>query len=109
MEALRLVQNDTLPAIALRLTDAVTGAVVDVSAGTTTITAHIRAAGSTTIKESIAMTKPNGGTDGIVSLAWTGTALDTAGDYEAEIEVSYNGSKQTIFDVIPLKIRPQFA
>ena len=109
MESLKLVQNDTLPAVSLRLTDAVTGAVLDVSAATTTVTAHIRAAGSSTLKESIVLTKPNGGTDGVVSLTWTATALDTAGDYEAEIEISFNGSKQTVFDVIPMNIRPQFA
>lgn len=109
MEALRLVQNDRLPDIQLRLTDAVTGAVIDLSAVTTTITAHVRASGSTTIKESIALTKPNGGSDGVVKLSWTATALDTAGDYEAELEISYDGNKQTLFDVIPLVIRPQFA
>lgn len=109
MEALRLVQNDRLPDVQLRLTDAVTGAVIDISTGTTTVTAHIRAAGSTTIKESIALTKPNGGSDGVVRLSWTATALDTAGDFEAELEIDYNGSKQTLFDVIPITIRPQFA
>lgn len=103
------MQGDRLPSVSLRLTDAKTGAVTDVSAGTTTVTAHIRAAGSTAIKESIQLTKPNGGADGVVNLAWTATALDTAGDYEAELEIDYNGSKQTLFDVIPIIIRPQFA
>lgn len=109
MEPLRLVQNDRLPAVSLRLTDATTGAVMDLSAGTTTVTAHIRAAGETTIKESIVLTKPSGGTDGVVSLAWTATALDTSGEYEAEIEINFNGSKQTVYDVLPLIIRPHFA
>lgn len=109
MEPLRLVQLDVQPTVLLRLTDAATGAILDVSAATTTITAHIRAAGDTTLKESIPLAKPNGGVDGIVSLSWTATALDTAGEYEAEIEISFNSSKQTIYDVLPLSIRPQFA
>ena len=109
MEPIRLVQGDRLPTVSLRLTDAVTGAVTDVSGGSTTLLAHIRASGSTTVKESISLTKPNGGSDGVVSLAWTATALDTAGEFEAELEINYNGTKQTLFDIIPLIIRPQFA
>lgn len=109
MEPLRLVQGDTRPTVSLRLTDATTGAITDVSDALTVITAHIRAAGDTTIKESIVLTKPNGGSDGIVSLAWTATALDTAGEYEAEIEIDFDGSSQTIYDVMPMSIRPQFA
>lgn len=108
MEPLRLVQNDTLPTVSLRLTDVVTGAVLNVSAATTTITARIREAGSNTVKESIPMTKPNGGVDGVVAIVWTATALNTPGEFEVEVELNFNGYTQTVYDVIPMKIRPQF-
>lgn len=108
MEPLYLVQNDRLPAVLLRLTNKRTGAVIDLSAGTTTVQARLRAAGSSALKETIAMTKPNGGADGVARLDWSATALDTPGDFEAEIEVSFDGQMQTVYDVLPLNIRPQF-
>ncbi|OZB37534.1 MAG: hypothetical protein B7X50_12370 [Alishewanella sp. 34-51-39] len=57
-----------------------------------------------------------GGVNALRSYAQKGTtqalvvgALDTAGEYEAEIEIDFDGSSQTIYDVMPMSIRPQFA
>lgn len=35
--------------------------------------------------------------DGTVSYAWTGTDTDTAGEYDAEFEVTYAGGEQETF------------
>ncbi|MBT9168201.1 MAG: hypothetical protein DDT19_01546 [Syntrophomonadaceae bacterium] len=108
MEVLTLVQNDRRPVVRLRLTDSHTGGLLDLSSPVTTVRAMLRAAGSTILKETIPMTKPNGGIDGVVEIPWSAVSLDTAGDFEVEVEINFNGITHTVYDVISLKIRPQF-
>jgi hypothetical protein len=42
-----------------------------------------------------------------VRLTWGATSLDTPGDYQAEIEIDWNGSKQTVPDLIAFNVRPK--
>lgn len=108
-EAIKLVQSDNLPEITLTLTDTNTGAPLDLSVSTTTVTVHFRALGSTSIIASLPCTKTNGGADGVVKFYFPGGTLDVeAGPYEGEIEISFNGQKHTVYDLLKFKVREDF-
>lgn len=122
----KLVKDDTGPPLIFSLTDDFTGAPIDLSAGTTSLVFKMRAVGSTTIKETISMTKLTGllNSDGTVTttapydvagyggrcqLSWNSTALDTVGEFEGEIEITYAGPiVQTVYNLVKISIRADF-
>lgn len=106
--AIKLVANDTKPTINVTLTDAVTGSPIDVSAVTTLVKVYFRAAGTTTLLSTITCTKTDG-VNGKVAFDFSGGVLTdlTAGAYEGEIEVDFNGAKHTIFDKLKFRVRDQ--
>lgn len=106
---INLVKNDNLPQITLTLTDSNTGTAIDVSAATTTVQVRLRAQGGTTVLATLACSKPNGGGDGKVMFFFPGNTLDVAaGVYEGEIELDFNGLKQTVYDLLRFRIREDF-
>lgn len=106
---INLVRNDNLPEVTLTLTDNATKLPIDLSASTTTVVVRLRAVGGVTVLATLNCTKPNGGADGKVSFFFPGTTLDLeAGVYEGEIEISFNGLKQTIFDLLRFRLRDDF-
>ncbi len=122
----KLVKDDTGPPLIFSLTDEFTGNPIDLSAGTTSMLFKMRAVGSTTIKASISMTKLVGlqnsdgtvtttapydvaGAGGRCQVTWTSTALDTAGEYEGEIEITFAGPiVQTVYNLVKISIRADF-
>lgn len=124
-EKIKLVQGDTKPALIVSLTDESTGAPIDVSGATTRL--KFRAAGGTTILSTLTATKLGGrvltdgtvdatppydipGKGGRVQFNWTPGSLDVdPGDYEGEIEITYDDSTvQTVYDVLKFKVREDF-
>lgn len=121
-----LVQSDTGPQLIVSLTDDFTGNPMDLSNSGTTINFIMRAAGTTTIKETLVMGKLIGlqNTDGSVTTSppynvpgaggrcavnWSSTALNTAGEFEGEVQVNLNtGVTQTVYKTIKLTIRASF-
>jgi len=103
------VENDRKPDVFFALKDGA-GAAIDVSAGTTSIGfryRQINTHSATPAKGVIALTKANGGTDGVVKLEWGATSLSVPGDYNAEIEIDWNGLKQTVPSIIEYNVRPK--
>ncbi len=50
------------------------------------------------------------GKGGRVQVVWAADALDAAGKYEAEIEITFgDGTKQTVYQRIPITVREQLA
>lgn len=115
-----LVANDTAPPITMTLRDSntaapgqtldpeneLTWAPIDLTGAT--VLFKIRATGATVIKETLAgtLTDP---VNGEVVLVWSPTALDTAGVFEVEVEVTYpDTTVQTVVELIRLKIREDF-
>lgn len=103
------VEGDRKPDVYFALKDG-DGAAIDVSAATASVAFRYRQVnvqGGTPAMGSIALTKPNGGADGVVKLEWGATDLGTPGDYNAEIEISWDGLKQTVPAIIEYNVRPK--
>jgi hypothetical protein len=104
---IKLVQGDNLPYIRLTLKNA-DDTPLDVSGGVVNV--YFRAKDTTTILSTISCTKPNGGTDGVVVFNFSGNTLNVdPGYYEGEVEVNFNGVKQTVYDPLQFQVRAQFA
>ncbi len=109
MDPIKLVANDDLPDLIGQLTDTVTGLPLDVSNPTTLIYAKFRAKNTDTVLFTQACTKIGDGSSGQWRLAWPalGLAVD-AGKFEMELYLDFNGKTQTVYDLIPFKIRDDF-
>lgn len=115
---LDLVANDSLPSLAITLRNANTGEkddpetwdAIDVSDPSTVVYMKFRKQGETAIIDTMTCVNETDGTDGKVVLVWSATALQglTAGLYEGEIYIDFNGSIQTVYDVVRFNIREDF-
>lgn len=124
-EKIKLVQGDTKPALVVSLTDETSGAAIDVSNATTRL--KFRAVGDSTVLTTLVAAKlggylqPDGtiistppydipGKGGRVQFNWTPGSLDVEpGDYEGEIEITYDDNTiQTVYDVLKFKVRQEF-
>lgn len=121
---IEVVQNDTRPNVVINMTDKFTDLPIDISG--TTVVVKLRIVGTTAIKEtlvctllpgllqddgSISTTAPYNtpGKGGRFVIVWSNTALNTAADMEAEIVVTYgDGTVQTNFDILKIKVRSAF-
>lgn len=109
-EKIKLVQGDTFPSIKLTLTDPINGAVIDLSDESAVVYVHFRAVGSTGVLSTITCTNESDGTDGEVRFDFSGGVLNVpAGPYEGEIEISFNGSLQTVYEKLKFYVREDFA
>lgn len=109
MSVIKLVQGDNLPEVTLTLIDRQTGDPLDLSAATTTVVVKLRAATGTTVLSTLSCSKPNGGADGVVKFYFPASTLDIpAGNYQGEIEISYNGQFLTVFDLLQFVLRAEF-
>jgi hypothetical protein len=106
-EKIKLVQGDTLPQVLVTLTDEVTGLPVDVTGAAAVM--RFRAAGTTTLRDTLVGSILNGA-NGQVVFSWGPTTLDVdPGDYEGEVEVTFsNGARQTVYDLLKFKVREDF-
>ncbi len=108
-EKIKLVRNDTRPALAVTITDRETGLPVDVTGATVRL--KFRAVGATALAASL-VAIPVAPASGSVLFDWTDepTALaGPAGDYEGEIETTFaDGSVQTVFEVLRFRMREDF-
>lgn len=117
---LNLVTGDTLPELTFTLKDsntAATGFTLDEDNDDTwapinltgaTVRLRIREVGSTTVKSTLTCSVTNA-TGGKVATDFPTGTLDTAGTFEAELEITFSdGGKQTVNDLIKLKVRSDF-
>jgi hypothetical protein len=109
MSTIKLVQGDNLPQVTLTLTDLQTGEPLNLSASTTTVVVKLRALGGTTVLSTLSCVKTNGGLDGVIMFYFPANTLDIpAGQYQGEIEISYNGQFLTVFDLLQFTLRAEF-
>jgi hypothetical protein len=120
-DAIKLVRGDTLPQVNMTLRDsntAATGAVLDATDSSTwapidltgaTIKLKLRPKGSSVVKEVLDMFIIGDPTEGSVFMGWTSTALDTAGEFTGEVEVTYgNGDIVTVFKQLRFIVREDY-
>lgn len=105
-----LVAGDNLPAVQVLLTDEATGNPLNMSAAGTTVTVKMREAGTTNVIATIPGNfDATNGADGIFTFAFAGETLQVGpGIYEFEIIVNWNGSTQTVFDILRARVRAAF-
>lgn len=107
-EKIKLVQNDTRPVLVCTITDDTTGDPVVVTGATPRL--YVRAVGSTTLQATVTGAVTDGA-NGVVAFypALAPEMLDTAGDFEGEIEITFSdGQIQTLYDLLKFKIRKDF-
>lgn len=120
-DTINLVVGDTLPEVTVTLRDsnkAATGQTLDENDSTTwdpinlsgaTVRMRIRKVGSTTVSSTLTMTIVGAATDGKAATNFPSGTLDEAGLFEAEVEITYSdGNKQTVNDLLKLKVRDDF-
>jgi len=120
-DTINLVVGDTLPEITVTLRDsnkAASGQTLDpensetwdpINLTNATVVMRIRKVGSTTVASTLTMTVPTPSTEGKAFTNFPAGTLTEAGVFEAEVEISYSsGGKQTVNDLLKLKIREDF-
>lgn len=107
-ERIKLVQGDTRPQLQLTLTDEGTGTAIDITNAVCTM--KFRAAGETTVLDTLTGAVTNG-PQGVVVFLWNSTTLDVpAGDYEGEVSVEFpnGGGLQTVYEILKFRLREDF-
>ena len=108
-DIIRLVKGDELPNIIITLTDDVANTVLDVSASSTIVKVKFKAVGGTSTLSTITCSNLTDGSDGKVQFNFANNVLDVdPGEYEGEIVVDFNGSVQTVYDVLKFRVRSNF-
>jgi hypothetical protein len=109
MSSIKLVQGDNLPEVTLTLINLETDEPLNLSASTTTVVVKLRALGGTTVLSTLTCVKTNGGADGVVMFFFPANTLDIpAGQYQGEIEISFNGQFLTVYDLLQFSLRAEF-
>lgn len=125
MSVIRLVQGDTLPAIAVSLFQDDAAQPVDLRG--CSVALKFRAVGAETLKDTRSGVLLAGyddgsgyvdysapydqanGRGGRVQFSWGATTLDTVGDFEGEIVVTTGGNTvQTVYPLLRFHVRPRF-
>ena len=108
-EKIRLVRNDTRPAIVCTITDDTTGAAINITGATVLL--KFRAAGAETLTATVtgAVTDGSGGVVAFYPATAPEMLAGEPGDYEGEIEITFSdGQIQTVYDSLKFKIRQDF-
>lgn len=94
----------------LTMTNSVSGQPLDLSSASTVVRLYFRAAGQEQVLSTIVCSKVGTGATGQVQFSFPGETLNVApGAYEAEVEVDYDGQKQTVYETLKFSVRQQFA
>ena len=120
-DTINLVVGDTLPEVTVTLRDsnqAATGQTLDPNNSNTwnpidltgaSVKMRIRKVGSTTVTSTLTMPIVSPATDGKATTNFPAGTLTEAGLFEAEVEITFsNGGKQTVNDLLKLKVRDDF-
>lgn len=108
-DKINLVRNDTRPAMTVTLSDATTGAVIDVTGATVRL--KFREVGATELTATLvaALVSP---TEGVVLFDWADAPAALSGEpgnYEGEIEITFDdGTIHTVYDTLRFRMRADF-
>jgi hypothetical protein len=108
-EKIKLVQNDTRPALVCNITDDTTGAPLVITGAT--VVMFFREAGATTLQATVPGTVTDGPNGQVVFYPASAPAMlqGEAGEYEGEIQITFaDGQIQTVYDVLKFRVREDF-
>jgi hypothetical protein len=108
-DKIKLVKDDTRPALVCTITDDTTGAPIDITAATVRL--YFRAVGSSSLQATVVGSVVDGVNGVIVFYPATAPQMlqGAAGDYEGEIEITFSDATiQTVYDVLKFKVRADF-
>jgi hypothetical protein len=108
-EKIRLVRNDTRPAIVCTITDSRTEAAINITGATVRL--KFRAAGQETLTATITGAVTDGPAGQVAFYPATAPQMlqGEQGDYEGEIEITFpDGQIQTVFDIVKFRLRQDF-
>jgi hypothetical protein len=108
-EKIKLVQNDTRPALVCTLTDNATGLAINITGAVPTL--KFRAAGASVLQATIVGTVTDGA-NGVCNFQWStvpASLTGAPGNYEGEISLVYaDGTIQTVYDLLKFTMRADF-
>jgi len=105
---IKLVRNDTSPELNLTLTDGTDNTAVDLT-NVASILLKVRPLNGTVVKINIPVYRIAPFTTGKVFMQWPTDALDTAGVFTGELEMTYSDGKvQTVFDELKFEVRGDY-
>jgi hypothetical protein len=108
-DKIKLVQDDTRPALVCTITDDTTGTAVSLVGASALL--KFRAVGSTTLQATVTGSITDGPNGQITFYPSTAPSMLTgdAGDYEGEIQITFSdGTIQTVYDLLKFKVRSDF-
>jgi hypothetical protein len=108
-EKIRLVRNDTRPAIVCTITDDTTGLPINITDATARL--KFRPAGSEVLTATVVGVVTNGSAGQVTFYPATAPEMlaGEPGDYEGEIEITFEDTQiQTVYDLLKFKIRQDF-
>lgn len=108
-EKIKLVKDDTRPALVTTITDDTTGAPIDLTG--CTVILQFRALGSTTLQAIVPGAVTDGPAGQVTFYPASAPAMlqGDAGDYEGEIQITFaDGQVQTVYDLLKFKVRADF-
>ena len=108
-EKIRLVRNDTRPALVCTITDETTGSAINITGATVRL--KFRAAGAETLTATVTGTVTDGVAGEVAFYPASAPEMlaGAAGDYEGEIEITFADTQiQTVYDLLKFKIRQDF-
>lgn len=109
MAAIKLVSGDNRPYVVITVKDEDDNP-INLSDADTTAVVHFRKAGAAAVIATLPCTKVDGGSTGKVTFNFPGSTLNVEpGQYEGEIEIDFDGEKQTVYQPLKFIVRSQFA
>lgn len=104
-DVIELVQGDQNVDVDFTITDAATGAAVNLSGSTAAL--YYRAVGASGLTATVNCSLPNAGVDGLVRATLPAACMAVAGQYDGEIEITQGSRIQTIYKKQKFKVREQ--
>jgi hypothetical protein len=108
-DKIKLVKDDTRPALVCTITDDTTGAVIVLTGASALL--QFRAVGSSTLQATVPGTVTDGPNGVVVFYPASAPEMlqGDAGDYEGEIQITFaDGQVQTVYDLLKFKVRADF-
>lgn len=105
-ERIDLVRGDTRPQLRVVLTDEVTAEPINLTGATGLL--KFRELGTTTLSATLTGTVTDP-LNGIIIFEWGNNSLNTAGEFEGELSITFpDSSVQTAYDILRFRVREDF-